>query len=210
MNKLYPRETVLVPVPIVVTTTDKHTELLECVEKTLAWCSENNVYNGDGTNVVLRGRNHTPYMTQKICEYMQPVVDEMSFHAKQFFSSVQGFNTVNLDYTTCGEMWIAEYKRGDMAHEHQHYPYDIAMTYYCNIEDSTPIQFTVWDPEYGFIKKEVHPSDGMIVMFDGRIPHSVPHVKGNRTCVASNWYFDMSKHCAEGEKNHKKDLTQMT
>ena len=75
--------------------------------------------------------------------------------------------------------WIAEYSKGNYARKHGHYPADWAAVYYIEVEENaSPLCFED--------KLDVHPEEGMLVMFPGILNHRVKPTMGRRVCAAMN------------------------
>tara|TARA_Y100000022_G_C12920564_1_gene226993 strand:- start:114 stop:512 length:399 start_codon:yes stop_codon:yes gene_type:complete len=75
--------------------------------------------------------------------------------------------------------WIAEYSKGNYARKHGHYPADWAAVYYIEVEEhASPLRFED--------RLDVHPEEGMLVMFPGIVEHRVKPTMGRRVCAAMN------------------------
>lgn len=195
MRPIYLNKSILKTGHISVVTLKNAKEINEKIRDAYQWFQDNNRLNWMQTNLTCE---HTPYISHRMCEQLQPVYDEFKTHAVQYFAQTKQYRYGIDKFTECAEMWIAKYEAGHHAELHTHFPFHLAMTYYLDIDDPRPIEFEVYDPEYGWALDSIAPSEGMLVMFDGDIKHRVLPVRGNRTCVASNWYFDLAAHMKAG------------
>lgn len=155
----------------------------------------------------------SPYFSQLYDPAMQHAINIFKPYVQNFMMQGKEYYPGVMEYIECGEIWISEYGQQDIAHAHTHYPFHIAMSYYFDIEDATPIEFEVFDPDvdkpcntYGTNSVvKVTPTEGLYVLFDGDLRHKVPVCNGKRIVVASNWYFDLKAYVETGIKETKQD-----
>lgn len=152
--------------------------------------------NADGkTNV--QSDYHTPYRSHTHVDLFdrlhQATKKEIDFAQEKY----RGIKKTSLwNHLKPGECWIAKYKEGDSTNNHVHYPYHLVSTFYYDVEESTPIQFEYYD-EYGLQQKQIEVTNGLLIVQNGAVPHSVPQCKGARSVVATNWFYDISKFLEE-------------
>ena len=207
-NSLHPTSTVLGTKHIQSGVVENFPQVSDILRKSWQRFQDKKILNNKNTN--LTGKM-SPYFSdlydpsmKHIINIFKPYVQNFMLQGKQYFPGV-------MEYVECGEIWISEYNEGHKAHSHTHYPFHIAMSYYFDIEDATPIQFEVFDPEQAHFPNNLQnnstvtitPTEGLYVLFDGDIKHSVPECKGKRIVVASNWYFDLKGYCEKGKKTTK-------
>ena len=155
----------------------------------------------------------SPYFSQLYDPAMQHAINIFKPYVQNFMMQGKDYYPGVMEYIECGEIWISEYGQQDIAHAHTHYPFHIAMSYYCDREDATPREFEVFDPDvdkpcntYGTNSVvKVTPTEGLYVLFDGDLRHKVPVCNGKRIVVASNWYFDLKAYVETGIKETKQD-----
>ena len=207
-NSLHPTSTVLGTKHIQSGVVENFPQVSDILRKSWQRFQDKKILNNKNTN--LTGKM-SPYFSdlydpsmKHIINIFKPYVQNFMLQGKQYFPGV-------MEYVECGEIWISEYIEGHKAHSHTHYPFHIAMSYYFDIEDATPIQFEVFDPEQAHFPNNLQnnstvtitPTEGLYVLFDGDIKHSVPECRGKRIVVASNWYFDLKGYCEKGKKTTK-------
>ena len=165
-------------------------EYVADIKEAEAYFIDNEMTTCDGrTNV--NSKFHTPYRSQKHTSKFDAlhnaILKEMHFAQDSF----RGIKKTSLwDYLKVGECWIAKYEEGDTTQQHVHYPYHLVSTFYYDVEQSTPIQFEYYDPHIA--QKQIEVSNGMLIITNGSIKHSVPPCKGRRSVVATNWFYDIS------------------
>jgi len=77
------------------------------------------------------------------------------------------------------DFWCMQYKKGDYAIPHSHWPSQYSVCYYADIgEGCSPLKFGSY---------EIQPENGMVIVFDGMLVHEVPPTDFTRTCVAMNF-----------------------
>ncbi|MBB37697.1 MAG: hypothetical protein CL515_01935 [Actinobacteria bacterium] len=78
--------------------------------------------------------------------------------------------------------WVMEYKKGNHAVKHNHWPATLSGVYYIDVEEnSSPIIF-----ENNFVIK---PKNGMLLLFPSIVNHEVPPSKGKRIVASFNLQF---------------------
>ena len=78
--------------------------------------------------------------------------------------------------------WVMEYKKGNHAVKHNHWPATLSGVYYIDVEEnSSPIIF-----ENNFVIK---PKNGMLLLFPSIVNHKVPPSKGKRIVASFNLQF---------------------
>jgi len=118
---------------------------------------------------------HSSWITHQENPKFQPIVD-LVLNACEFISS--GYFEQKMQFK-CFNMWAMEYERGEYAVRHSHYPSDFACAYYVDVEPGcAPIIFE------GTL--EVHPENGMLVIFPAILHHEVPPTNARRTVISAN------------------------
>jgi len=79
----------------------------------------------------------------------------------------------------CENMWAMEYKEGDYAEEHDHFPSVLSCAYFVDVEDnSSPLIIE---------GLEIKPENGLLVIFPGLLRHKVDPTHGPRTVISMNF-----------------------
>jgi hypothetical protein len=166
------------------------------IKEAEAWFEKNNMTTADSkTNV--NSKYHTPYRSQKYVDNLDNLHSEIKREIDFAQAEYRGIKKTALwNYLEVGESWIAKYQEGDTTNQHVHYPYHIVSTFYYDVEVSTPIVFQYYD-ETGLTQKEVEVSNGLLIVQNGSVKHSVPQCKGARSVVASNWFYNISSYLEE-------------
>ncbi len=98
-------------------------------------------------------------------------------------------------------MWIAQYEKNDYTRSHYHFPSVFSACYYVEVEDKcSPIVFG----KRGELK--IQPESGMLLVWLGMIPHSVPETNTKRTCICMNTSMQVN----ESLRKIHKDSIQST
>lgn len=149
------------------------------------------------TRTNVQSNYHTPFRSHTHVDLFdglhKAIKKEIDF-AQEKYRGIK--KTALWNHLQPGECWIAKYEEGDTTNWHVHYPYHLVSTFYYDVEVSTPIVFEYYD-EYGLQQKEVEVSNGMLIVQNGAVKHSVPPCKGARSVVATNWFYDISKFLEE-------------
>ena len=95
------------------------------------------------------------------------------------FISQQYFNTKSLSYNAIN-MWAMMYEESEYAKKHSHFPSEFSCVYYVDVEEgSSPITFED--------SHTIEPQNGMLVIWQGLLQHSVPPTKGKRMAISMNF-----------------------
>jgi len=95
------------------------------------------------------------------------------------FISQQYFNTKSLTYNAIN-MWAMMYEESEYTKKHSHFPSEFSCVYYVDVEEgSSPIIFED--------SHTIEPKNGMLVIWQGLLQHSVPPTKGKRMAISMNF-----------------------
>lgn len=174
--------------------------LVEEIHLAEEYFEENNLTKAnDKTNVM--SDYHTPFRSHLYTEFLDRLHLCIKAEINHAQNDYRGMNQTSIkNYLTVGESWILKYKEGEVTQKHSHYPYHLVSTFYYDVEKSTPIVFEYYDLD-GLQQKEIEVSNGMFIIQNGAVTHSVPTVRGSRSVVATNWFYDISKFIKDTEKN---------
>lgn len=157
------------------------------------WFIDNDLVTAIGiTNVATEF--HTPYLSHRLCplfDNLHSAIHSELMHNEKIVKGVQ--NSEIKDYLEVGESWIAKYNEGEATAKHFHYPYHMVSTFYYDVEVSTPLIIEYYDDE-GLQQKFIEVTNGLLILLPGDMMHSVPTVKGARSMVASNWFYNLDKY----------------
>ena len=85
---------------------------------------------------------------------------------------------------SCGNMWIAEYEKGDWTKDNDHFPDVMSCVYFVDVDDNcAPLIF-----EGG--QSEIKPENNKLVIFPALVRHEVPPTDGHRLVIAMNFRLD--------------------
>ena len=115
-------------------------------------------------------------------ECPEPIIKELISFSLEVADTLSSYYQKDLSVPMyVDNFWIAEYEKGNLARKHGHYPADWAAVYYIEVEeDASPLCFED--------RLDVHPEEGMLVMFPGSLEHRVKPTMGRRVCAAMNLY----------------------
>ena len=89
--------------------------------------------------------------------------------------------TTNSDEYFVSNLWVAMYEKNDRTLMHHHFPYHFAACYYVDVEDDcSPITFGDCN---GI---DIQPENGMLLIWNGIVPHMVAPTNKKRTCICMN------------------------
>ena len=113
-------------------------------------------------------------------ECPEPIIKELTDFCLEVSTKLSSYYQHDLTVPMyVDNFWIAEYSKGNHARKHAHYPADWAAVYYIEVEEyASPLCFED--------KLDVHPEEGMLVMFPGILEHRVKPTMGRRVCAAMN------------------------
>lgn len=171
-----------------------YTELNQKLNSAWKYFEDKNIWNESKTN--LTGQQ-TPYFSQLYSSDVSEVISSLKPYVENFFVKSKNFKHRLNQFVKCGEAWMSKYQ-GGQAHEHSHYPFHVTCVYYFDVEDAKPLRVTTIDQRFGQIFKEIIPTNGLLVLFDGDIDHHVLPTEGKRGVLASNWYYDMGEYVRIG------------
>ena len=113
-------------------------------------------------------------------ECPEPIVKELLDFSLEVAGKLSSYYQKDLQIPfLVDNFWVAEYSRGNHARKHGHYPADWAAVYYIEVEENaSPLCFED--------RLDLHPKEGMLVMFPGILEHRVKPTEGKRVCAAMN------------------------
>ena len=80
------------------------------------------------------------------------------------------------------DLWLAMYECNDYTVMHDHFPNQFAACYYVDVkDDSSPITFGVNN-----VTTSIQPETGMLLVWNGLIPHKVEPTNKKRICICMN------------------------
>tara|TARA_B100000073_G_C23491833_1_gene475998 strand:+ start:68 stop:670 length:603 start_codon:yes stop_codon:yes gene_type:complete len=115
-------------------------------------------------------------------ECPEPIIKELITFSLDVSNTLSSYYQKDLSVPMyVDNFWIAEYEKGNSARKHGHYPADWAAVYYIEVEENaSPLCFED--------RLDVHPEEGMLVMFPGSLEHRVKPTMGRRVCAAMNLF----------------------
>ena len=124
---------------------------------------------------------HSEYNTHKTTDVFDPLIKLTIDKCNDITGEFYNIALVNERFII-KDLWVAMYEKNDHTLIHHHFPCQFAACYYIDVEDdSSPITF-------GFDKHAVNiqPENGMLLVWNGIIPHKVAPTKKKRTCICMN------------------------
>ena len=125
---------------------------------------------------------HSGYQTHANTNAFDPLIDIAL--DKCYCISRDSFNApiVKPYYFVLNNMWIAMYQKNDWTKLHAHFPSVFSLCYYVDVKDDcSPITFIGENDEIN-----IQPKNGMLLIWNGMIPHKVAPTKKKRTCICMN------------------------
>ena len=87
--------------------------------------------------------------------------------------------TNDIEYYT-RDVWGADYSHGDYTLPHCHFPADFSAVGFLKLDEGcSPVIFDL---------AQYHPAERQLIIFDGKLKHSVPPTPANRRVFAMNLY----------------------
>jgi len=125
---------------------------------------------------------HSKYNTHEITNVFDPLIDvalnECYNISREFFAC-----NIKTGYRfVVNNLWLAMYENSDHTLIHHHFPYQFAACYYVDVkDDSSPITFGVNNDT-----TSIQPETGMLLIWNGIVPHQVAPTNNERTCICMN------------------------
>ena len=124
------------------------------------------------------------YKTHRINNNFDPFIEKILQAVddvrKSDLDNFCNLSKINYNVT---DFWALIYDDGDYTDEHNHFPCTWALAYYAYADnDSSPIKF--FFSKYKSLR--IQPKSGMLLLWPGSLPHSVPHTRGKRIAVSAN------------------------
>tara|TARA_B100000131_G_scaffold258378_1_gene253641 strand:- start:37 stop:561 length:525 start_codon:yes stop_codon:yes gene_type:complete len=125
---------------------------------------------------------HSNYNTHKTTNVFDPLID-VTLHMCYDISI--GFFNCHIKKEgrfVVDSLWLAMYEKNDHTIIHHHFPFQFAACYYVDVnDDSSPITFGVNNDTVS-----IQPETGMLLIWNGIIPHMVAPTEKERTCICMN------------------------
>jgi len=125
---------------------------------------------------------HSKYNTHEITNVFDPLIDVTLNKCYDISMEFFTCNIKNDSRFIVNNLWVAMYEKNDHTLIHHHFPYQFAACYYVDVnDDSSPIIF-------GFNNDptSIQPENGMLLIWNGMIPHMVAPTNKKRTCICMN------------------------
>ena len=125
---------------------------------------------------------HSGFYSHKDTDVFKPLIDTTinkcyDITYNHFGIDIQSFN----DHFFISNLWVAMYEKNDRTLIHHHFPYHFAACYYVDVEDDcSPITFG----DHNGIN--IQPDNGMLLIWNGIVPHMVAPTNKKRTCICMN------------------------
>ena len=124
---------------------------------------------------------HSDYNTHTTTNVFDPLIDvtlnKCNDISKEFFNVI----LTDVSYTV-KDLWVAMYEKNDHTLIHHHFPHTFGACYYVDVNDnSSPITFGVNNDTVS-----IQPENGMLLIWNGIIPHKVAPTEKERTCICMN------------------------
>ena len=125
---------------------------------------------------------HSDYYSHKKTDVFNPLIDV----------TLNKCYDISMEFYTCHikreahfivkNLWVAMYEKNDHTLIHHHFPYQFAACYYVDVkDDSSPITFGVNNDT-----TSIQPETGMLLVWNGLIPHKVAPTNKKRICICMN------------------------
>tara|TARA_B100000131_G_C17797624_1_gene484059 strand:- start:44 stop:607 length:564 start_codon:yes stop_codon:yes gene_type:complete len=134
---------------------------------------------------------HSEYKTHEKTDKFDPLIGLVTnacYHvSKEYFNTPIGGDWKFV----CNNLWVAMYTKDDYTIPHSHYPATYSACYYVEVDDGcSPIVFGADEKRNGcFDEITIQPENGMLLLWNGMIPHQVLPTEGKRTCICMNFHF---------------------
>ena len=125
---------------------------------------------------------HSGYNTHKTTDVFNQVMNTAITTCNDM--SEEYFKTLPIGHFKfiVDSLWLAMYEQSDYTAIHTHFPASFAACYYVDVEDDcSPITFG-----FGNQAVNIQPENGMLLIWNGMIPHKVAPTKKKRTCICMN------------------------
>ena len=142
---------------------------------------------------------HTDYFTHQKTDVFKPLIDTVENYA--LYAANEWMNAgLDQPYKLyVSNLWCTKYKQNDYTRLHAHFPAVFSACYYVDVEENaSPIIYgedkskfckefgaDAWDKE-GHKNITIQPKPGMLLLWQGSIPHRVERTFSNRTCICMN------------------------
>jgi len=117
------------------------------------------------------------WSTHKDNPEFMPFANEVTRYVESI--SQEHFNPRPIKYFPVN-LWAMIYEKEEYAQPHNHFPCDFSSVYYVDVDtNASPIIFEE--------QLEIHPYNGMLVIWQGVLEHKVPKTKGRRIAISTNF-----------------------
>ena len=126
---------------------------------------------------------HTDYFTHQKTDIFKPLIDTVENYA--LYAANEWMNA-GLDQPyklIVSNLWCTKYKQNDYTRLHAHFPSVFSACYYVDVEENaSPIIYG----EERNKELTIQPKPGMLLLWQGSIPHRVERTFSKRTCICMN------------------------
>ena len=125
---------------------------------------------------------HSDYLTHEKTDVFAPLI-KLTIDTCNSISDDVFKSPIRLPYHySVDNLWVAMYEHNDYTMKHDHFPSVFSACYYVDVKDNcSPIVFIGSDKEIS-----IQPKTGMLLIWNGTIPHMVAPTKKKRTCICMN------------------------
>ncbi len=130
---------------------------------------------------------HSSWTTHVENPKFQPLVDRVIDACK--FISAGYYECDSVDYHVLN-MWAMMYEDTEWTKRHSHFPSDLAVAYYVDVEPGcAPVIFESVQKDGLHDNNQpltLQPQNGMLAIWPAMLHHEVPPTKGRRMCISMN------------------------
>ena len=125
---------------------------------------------------------HSDYLTHETTDVFDPLIKIVINACNNITSEYYHTDLINGYHFIVNNLWLAMYKKNDYTIQHDHFLSLFSACYYVDVKDNcSPMVFVGTDKEIS-----IQPENGMLLIWNGSIPHMVAPTKKKRTCICMN------------------------
>ena len=125
---------------------------------------------------------HSDYLTHETTDVFDPLIKIVINKCNDITNEYYHTNLINGYHYTVNNLWLAMYDKNEHTIKHDHFLSLFSACYYVDVKDkSSPITFIGENDEIN-----IQPENGMLLIWNGMIPHMVAPTKKKRTCICMN------------------------
>ena len=125
---------------------------------------------------------HSDYLTHETTDVFAPLIKLTIDTCNDITHEYYHTNLINGYHYVVNNLWVAMYEKNDYTIKHDHFMSLFSACYYVDVKDNcSPVVFIGSDKEIS-----IQPKTGMLLIWNGTIPHKVEPTKKKRTCICMN------------------------